>query len=110
MTLYFLDDVFLLHLTLKASECVFEGFSLLQPDFCQRNDTPKLVRRGLIIYCKVRNASQGLCGPEGRTGRPPDSRRGRRRYKKKAQKFIFSANCTWRGGKELVAWTGLVGT
>jgi|HubBroStandDraft_6_1064221.scaffolds.fasta_scaffold216563_3 hypothetical protein len=58
VTFHFLDDVFLLHFTLKASECVFEGLALLQSDFCQRNDTPKLVRRGLVIYCKVPGVSQ----------------------------------------------------
>jgi hypothetical protein len=69
MTLYFLDYVFLLHLTLKAPECVFEGLSLLQPDFCQRNDTPKPVLGGQTIYCKVRGLSQGLqCGERGQDG------------------------------------------
>jgi hypothetical protein len=49
-----------LHLTLKASECVFEGLSLLQSDFCQRNNTPKPVLCGLVIYCKVLSSSQEL--------------------------------------------------
>ena len=74
VTLYLLNDVFLLHLTLKAPECVFEGFSLLQSDFCQRNDTPKPVLIGLDSYCKVLCASQGLYGPESWAGRPQDSR------------------------------------
>jgi hypothetical protein len=63
--LYLLDDVFLLHFTLKASECVFEGLTLLQSDLCQRNNTPKPVLSGLVIYCKVLCSSQGLyttCG------------------------------------------------
>jgi hypothetical protein len=60
VALYLLDDVFLLHLTLKASECVFEGLSLLQSDFCQRNNTPKPVLCGLVIYCKVLSSSQEL--------------------------------------------------
>ena len=34
-----LDNVFLLHLALKASQSVLEGFSLLKPYFCQ-TDTP----------------------------------------------------------------------
>ena len=34
-----LDYVFLLHLALKASQSVLEGFSLLKPYFCQ-TDTP----------------------------------------------------------------------
>ena len=34
-----LDNVFLLHLTLEATQCVLEGFTLLKPYFCQ-TDTP----------------------------------------------------------------------
>ena len=34
-----LDNVFLLHLTLKAAQSVLEGLSLLKPNFCQ-TDTP----------------------------------------------------------------------
>ena len=106
MTFHFLDDVFLLHFTLKAPKCVFEGFSLLQSDFCQRNDTPKPVLSGLIIYCKVLRASQGLCRSSGRIQRANLPLKA----KPFAQKVIFNANCTWRGGKEFVAATGLIGT
>ena len=40
VTLYFLDDVFLLHLALEAAECVLEGLTLLETNFCQCKNTP----------------------------------------------------------------------
>jgi hypothetical protein len=43
VSLDLLDDVFLLHLALKAAKSVFEGFSLLQSNFRQTRYTPKLV-------------------------------------------------------------------
>ncbi len=46
VTLDLLDDVFLLHFALKATQRIFEGFSLLKSDFCQLNYTPKLVPFG----------------------------------------------------------------
>lgn len=46
MALHFFNDVFLLHLPLETPEGVLEGFSLLQPDFSQRNCTSKLVPIG----------------------------------------------------------------
>ena len=46
VTLNLLDDVFLLHFTLETAQCIFEGFSLLQSDFGQRTNTPKLVPFG----------------------------------------------------------------
>jgi|SRR5579863_5581441 hypothetical protein len=39
VALYLLDDVFLLHLALKAAQSILEGFPLLKPYFCQ-TDTP----------------------------------------------------------------------
>ena len=39
VTLNLLDNVFLLHLALEAAQSVFEGFTLLQSNFCQ-TDTP----------------------------------------------------------------------
>jgi len=59
VALYFLDDVFLLHLPLEAAQCVFEGFSLLQSDFRQKLH-PQTSPDGLDSYCKVRQTSQGL--------------------------------------------------
>ncbi len=61
VTLDLLDDVFLLHLTLEATKRVFEGFSLLDSDFCQTDYTPKLVPFGPDSYCKVLLVSQELC-------------------------------------------------
>ena len=46
VTLNLLDDVFLLHFTLETAQCIFEGFSLLQSNFGQRTNTPKLVPFG----------------------------------------------------------------
>jgi hypothetical protein len=61
VALYLLDDVFLLHLTLEAAQCVLKGLALLQSDFCQRNYTPRLVLFGPDSYCKVLLTSQDLC-------------------------------------------------
>lgn len=106
MALYFLDDVFLLHFPLKAPECVFEGLSLLQSDFRQRNTPPNPSYLDLFIYCKVLGASQGLCMARSLKKR----QMGRPRPGFIDQKIIFSATCTCRGGNELVAATGLAGT
>jgi len=61
MTLHFFDNVFLLNLTLESSESVFEGLTLLKPDFSQTNYTPKLVQNGPNSYCKVKQSSQAQC-------------------------------------------------
>ena len=58
VTLDLLDDVFLLHLPLKAAQCILEGLTLLQSYLGQLNHTPKPVPFGLDSYCKVRKASQ----------------------------------------------------
>jgi hypothetical protein len=42
VTFHFLNDVLLLHLSLKATQGIFERFAFLQSNFCQRNYTPKL--------------------------------------------------------------------
>ena len=39
VTLHFLNDVFLLYLSLETAQSVLEGFTLLKPYFCQ-TDTP----------------------------------------------------------------------
>ena len=44
VTLYFFNDVLLLHLPLEATQGVFKRLAFLQSDFCQRNYTPKPVR------------------------------------------------------------------
>ena len=53
VTFHFLNDVFLLNLTLEAAQSVFERFAFLQSDFCQRYYTPKLVLDELVSYCKI---------------------------------------------------------
>jgi hypothetical protein len=44
--LYFLDDVFLLHLALKAAQGIFQRFTLLDDDFCHCINSPP-IRFGL---------------------------------------------------------------
>jgi hypothetical protein len=44
--LYFLDDVFLLHLALETAQCVFQRLTLLDNNFCQFIVTPNPVRIG----------------------------------------------------------------
>ena len=46
VTLDLLDDVFLLHFALEATQCIFEGLALLKSYFCQLNYTPKPVPFG----------------------------------------------------------------
>jgi len=46
VTLDLLDNVFLLHLALEATQRIFEGLALLQSYFCQLNYTPKPVPFG----------------------------------------------------------------
>jgi hypothetical protein len=46
VTLDLLDNVFLLHLALEATQCIFEGLALLKSYFCQLNYTPKPVPFG----------------------------------------------------------------
>ena len=58
MTLDLLDDVFLLHLALEAPQRILEGLTLLKSDFCQTDNTPKLVPFGPNSYCKVSTLSQ----------------------------------------------------
>ncbi len=46
VTLDLLNDVFLLHLALETTQCIFEGLALLKSYFCQLNYTPKPVPFG----------------------------------------------------------------
>jgi len=39
MTFNFLDNVFGLHLALKAAQCIFKGFAFLNSNLCQRKYT-----------------------------------------------------------------------
>src|SRR6185437_7258623 len=58
VTFHFLNDVFLLHLPLEATQGVFQRFVFLQSDFCQRNYTPKPVLLDSLVIarraCKVK--------------------------------------------------------
>ena len=54
MALHFLNDVFLLHFALEATQCIFEGLSLLDSDFCQLNDTPKPVLWDCLVMSRFR--------------------------------------------------------
>jgi hypothetical protein len=47
MTLDFLDNVFLLHLALKPTQCVLERLAFLHTNFCQ-TDTPPNLPEGYI--------------------------------------------------------------
>jgi hypothetical protein len=47
-----LNDVFLLHFTLKTPQCILKGLALLQSYFCQRNYTPKLVQWDCIVIAR----------------------------------------------------------
>ena len=40
MAFHFLDDVFLLHLALEATKCIFQAFTLLDPYFRQSETPP----------------------------------------------------------------------
>jgi hypothetical protein len=47
-----------LHLALEAAQRIFEGFSLLNPDFRQNELHPQTRPAGPDSYCKVLQASQ----------------------------------------------------
>ena len=47
--LYFLDDVFLLHLALKTAQCILKRLTLLYHYFCHGYFTPVLVRFALAV-------------------------------------------------------------
>ena len=46
MTFDFLDNVFRLHLALKAPECVLKGFAFLYSNLCQEKYTSKRSQSG----------------------------------------------------------------
>ena len=50
MAFDFLDNVFLLHLTLKATERIFKGFAFLHSNLCQLKYTSKSSQRGCINF------------------------------------------------------------
>ena len=53
VTLHFFNNVFLLYLPLKPTKSVLDRLAFLQSNFCQRNDTPKLVLIELVLYCNL---------------------------------------------------------
>ena len=58
VTLYFLDDVLLLHLPFEAAKRVFKGFALLNSYFGQKNYTPLPALSGPVSYGKHLSTSQ----------------------------------------------------
>ena len=48
-----LNNVFLLYLAFESAQCVLEGLTLLNSDFCQTAHTPKLVPFGPCSYCNI---------------------------------------------------------
>jgi hypothetical protein len=61
VALNLLDDVFLLHLALKTSQRIFEGFALLESDFRQPNYTPKLVPLDPVVIARFGKQVKGEC-------------------------------------------------
>src|SRR5258705_2621263 len=61
VALNLLDNIFLLHLALETSQCVFERFTLLKSDFRQTNYTPKLVPLDPIVIATFRRQVKGEC-------------------------------------------------
>jgi hypothetical protein len=57
-----------LHFALKTAQGILEGFSLLESNFRQWTNTPKLVQPGRDSYCKVLLASQVICVAFGQIG------------------------------------------
>ena len=53
VSLDLLNNVFLLYLALEPSQCILEGFSLLQPYFGQNLHTPKPVRMDRIVIAGI---------------------------------------------------------
>jgi len=54
MTLYFLDDVFLLNLALETAQCIFERLAFLYTNLCQNFPPPNLPR-GILMILDLRN-------------------------------------------------------
>jgi hypothetical protein len=52
VALYLLDNVFLLHLALKAAQSILEGFSLLKAYFCQTDTPPDSSRPDRIFITR----------------------------------------------------------
>jgi hypothetical protein len=59
VTLYFLDDVFLLHLAFKTPQSVLKGFTLLQSNFRQTNTPPNPPGRTRIVIAGIQPEVKG---------------------------------------------------
>jgi hypothetical protein len=82
-----------LYLPLEPSQRVFEGFTLLQSNFRQRDYTPLLVLTGLVSYGKhYPPKSSGMC-----------------RILHPFQKFKRIDNCICRGANEAAGLRKVVG-
>jgi hypothetical protein len=94
VTFHFLDDVFLLYLSLEAAKRVFEGLALLQSHFCQSNYTPHPVQNWtvLLIASLVYQVKQNV-----------------EKHNPHFQKRNLSPNCTSRGAYALFTFRKLVG-
>jgi len=53
MLLYFLDDVFLLHLALETPQSILQRFTFLDDDFSHVDFTPNPVRIGFLRWCQA---------------------------------------------------------
>ena len=114
MPLDLLNNVFLLHLALKPPQSVFEGFSLLQSHFRQRNTPPNSSQFGQLSYCKIPILSQAnridwvnQAAPDLGGDRQLN---GKESSVAKSQKLSLKASCISLGAYALVARVKLVGT
>jgi len=62
VALNLLNNIFLLHFALKATQGIFDGFTFLQPDFRQRNNTPKLVQWDCLVIARFNAQVKGYVG------------------------------------------------
>jgi len=112
-----LNNVFLLHLALKTPQSVFEGFSLLQSHFRQRNTPPNSSQFGLVSYCKIPGLSQvdridrvNHVDPEVLVWVDERQFTTKEFPSQESQKLSLNANCNSLGAYALVARVKLVGT
>jgi hypothetical protein len=93
VTFHFLNNVLCLYLSLEPSQSIFEGFTLLKSNFCQRTTPPHSSYLDLLVMASLTHLSQADCAG---TPTPP-------------QKFNRIDNCNCRGANELVGFMKLVG-
>ncbi len=61
VTLYFLNDVLSLYLPLKPPKRIFEGFTLLKSNFCQRTTPPYSSYLDSLVMASITLLSQAEC-------------------------------------------------